>query len=89
MTWNFDWDAIIHITDYMLIIGPVCQYYLITSIKYGWGNISLNEVKIKGTNIFNDICCQVKVNSTLTTIAGFMFDYKEFLAVEPTANPLA
>ena len=57
MTWNFDWDVIIHITDYMPLIGPICQDYFITSIQYGWGNISLIEIKIIVTIIFNNICC--------------------------------
>ena len=44
---EFDWDIIIYITDYMLLIGPICQDYFITSIQYGWGNISLIEIKSK------------------------------------------
>ena len=56
MTWNFDWDVIIDITDYMLVIGLICQDYLITSIQYCWGNISFIEVKVKITIIFDNAC---------------------------------
>ena len=57
MTWNFDWDVIIDIADYMLIIWPIFQDYFITSIQYCWGNISPIEVEVEITIAFNNISC--------------------------------
>ena len=58
------------------------------SIQYSWGNISLIEVK-SNLQLFNDIYCQIKVNSTFTTTAGLIFNYKDFFTIELMANPFA
>ena len=32
VTWNFDWNVIVDVTDNVFIIWPISQYYFISSI---------------------------------------------------------
>ena len=57
VTGNFEWNVIIDIADYMLIIWPICQDYFITSIQYCRSNISPIELEVKITITFNNVSC--------------------------------
>ena len=47
------------------------------------------EVKVKITGILDNVCSQVEIDSTFTTIARFVFHNEKLLAIEFVAYLLA
>ena len=81
VTWNFDWNVIIDVTDNVFIIWPISQYYFISSIQDCRSNISLTVIKVK-IAVISYVCCQVKIDSTLTAVTRYMFNNEKFLTLE-------
>ena len=84
VTWNFNRNVIVDVTDNVFIIWPISQYYFISSIQNCGSNISLIVIKVKITVLSYNVCCQVKIDSTLTALARFMFNNKKFFTIEFT-----
>ena len=89
MTWNFDWNIIVNVTNYVFVISPICKCYFISSIYYCRSNICLIEVKVKITVILDNVCSQVEIDNTFTAIARFVFYNEKLLTIEFIAYLLA
>ena len=53
MAGYIDWYIVIISAYYSLIIGPIGEDYLFSSIQYGWDYIVFVMIVIKVTNLFN------------------------------------
>ena len=53
MAGYIDWYIVIISAYYSLIVRPISEDYLFSSVKYGWGYIGFVMIVIKVTIFFN------------------------------------
>ena len=72
MAGYIDWYIVIISAYYSLIIGPIGEDYLFSSIQYGWGYIAFVMIVIKVTIFFN-VMVRIEMYCTGTNVFVFTF----------------
>ena len=69
---NIHWYIVIISAHYCLIIGPIGEDYLFSSVQYGWGYVGFVMILIKVIIFFN-VTIRIEIHCTGAT--GFMFTF--------------
>ena len=81
MAWNLNWNIIINITYDVFIIGQLAKI-ISSPPSRTVGVTSVLLYKVKFTVISNNICCQVKVDSTFTALTRFVLNNEKVFTVK-------
>ena len=83
---NFNRNIIIGSGYNMFIIRPNNQNDVIATIQYSGNYISFVIVKFKIKIFIDDVSVLIEIDSTFTTITGFVLDNKKVFAIKFVTN---
>ena len=78
MTGDVYWYVVVISAYYSFIVGPICKYYLFSSILNRWCYVSLIVIIIEIT-VFLNVMYIVEIHCSCTAVLVFTLYYKEFL----------